>query len=243
MKRRVAVATIALLATAWAAAATAGPTPAQKCQAAKLKEVAKYDSCRLKAEAKGVIKGEPADMTKCDGKFGVGWAKAEAQGQGQCPTMGDQSSIGADVTAHTDEIALLLSGVFCGNGTVEGAEECDMTDFDGATCADYSFDSGSLVCTPSCTIDSTGCFDSCDPLAQTCPVAQACYILGNAAVCAGEGSATVGQACTFANSCAEGLACDDSVCVEICDLTSPVCSVGTCTNINFTPYPDTGLCL
>lgn len=47
------------------AVALGGPaaalTPAQKCQAKKLKITGKYAFCRLKADAKAVKTGQPAD--------------------------------------------------------------------------------------------------------------------------------------------------------------------------------------
>jgi hypothetical protein len=39
----------------------------------------------------------------------------------------------------------------------EGPEECDGADFDLQTCATFGLTSGSLSCTPACTISRTGC--------------------------------------------------------------------------------------
>lgn len=45
----------------------------------------------------------------------------------------------------------------CGNGTVEGPEECDTVS-GGQTCQGLGFDGGDLACGPSCRLDSSGCF-------------------------------------------------------------------------------------
>ena len=45
----------------------------------------------------------------------------------------------------------------CGDGIVSGGEQCDGTDFDGKTCGDYGFSEGSLICTSSCSVDTSSC--------------------------------------------------------------------------------------
>ncbi|MEE9231535.1 MAG: M12 family metallo-peptidase [Acidobacteriota bacterium] len=45
----------------------------------------------------------------------------------------------------------------CGNGVIEGAEECDSDQFGDATCATFGHSQGTLTCTSGCTIDSSGC--------------------------------------------------------------------------------------
>ena len=49
------------------------------------------------------------------------------------------------------------SGPACGNGKLEGLEECDGADFGAATCADFGFDGGSLSCGGHCAILSSSC--------------------------------------------------------------------------------------
>lgn len=47
---------------------------------------------------------------------------------------------------------------FCGDGVMNGAEECDGTDFGTASCFSLGYDTGTLRCLPSmCMIDSSGC--------------------------------------------------------------------------------------
>ena len=59
----------------------------------------------------------------------------------------------------------------CGNAVQEGSEECDGTEFGGATCDDFGCSGGILSCDASCSVDLTFCTDcgpcdfdaSCDP--------------------------------------------------------------------------------
>jgi hypothetical protein len=44
----------------------------------------------------------------------------------------------------------------CGEGEVQGDEECDDADLDGATCEDEGFDGGTLTC-DACVLDSSTC--------------------------------------------------------------------------------------
>ena len=48
---------------------------------------------------------------------------------------------------------------FCGDGTVNGAEQCEpgVTPYD-ETCADFGFDGGTLSCTDTCGYDTSGCY-------------------------------------------------------------------------------------
>lgn len=48
----------------------------------------------------------------------------------------------------------------CGNGVIEGTEECDDTNLAGNDCQDRGFLGGTLACSGTCTFDETGCFDA-----------------------------------------------------------------------------------
>ena len=50
----------------------------------------------------------------------------------------------------------------CGNGTVEGDETCDSSDFGGQDCTDFGFDYGQLTCTTCTDILTTGCYSCGD---------------------------------------------------------------------------------
>ncbi|MCP4916663.1 MAG: hypothetical protein GY913_07040 [Proteobacteria bacterium] len=45
----------------------------------------------------------------------------------------------------------------CGNGTVDSGEDCDGTDMDSNTCLTEGYDSGSISCSSSCTLDVSDC--------------------------------------------------------------------------------------
>jgi hypothetical protein len=45
----------------------------------------------------------------------------------------------------------------CGNGIKEGGEQCDRSDFGGATCSSYGWNGGTLSCTPSCEYTVSFC--------------------------------------------------------------------------------------
>ena len=46
---------------------------------------------------------------------------------------------------------------YCGDGTVNGSEQCDGGDFGGATCQSKGFASGTLTCGNGCQLDTSGC--------------------------------------------------------------------------------------
>lgn len=79
----------------------------------------------------------------------------------------------------------------CGNGVKEGAEQCDGAQLGGQTCISLGYDMGALGCTPSCTIDTSGCetlacagqgefciFDENNPQSNCCPAGVKDNILG-----------------------------------------------------------------
>lgn len=45
----------------------------------------------------------------------------------------------------------------CGDDEANGDEGCDGSDFDGASCVDFGFDEGTLGCSNSCEVDTSGC--------------------------------------------------------------------------------------
>jgi cysteine-rich repeat protein len=49
------------------------------------------------------------------------------------------------------------TGPICGDGLAECGEECDDSDLAGQACGDFGFADGTLDCTSSCTLDTSGC--------------------------------------------------------------------------------------
>lgn len=45
----------------------------------------------------------------------------------------------------------------CGDGIASSTESCDGSDLAGATCSDFGFDDGTLLCTATCEYDPSGC--------------------------------------------------------------------------------------
>ncbi len=110
---------LALLATSVTAAAAL--TDAEKCSTQKMRVAGKYVFCRMKAEAKAIKKGAPADFTNCDSKFAAKWAKIETKAAGACPAGGDVQSVGDIAIADTALMAGTVSAAarfqYNGNGT------------------------------------------------------------------------------------------------------------------------------
>ena len=84
---------------------------------------------------------------------------------------------------------------------------------------------------------------SCDPLAQDCPKAEACYPVGDGDFdCAPVGNGNHGDDCEFLNDCGAGLACVLDVCEPLCDVeTQADCGPGTCEPLE--PGGSVGVCL
>ncbi len=59
--------------------------PDVKCNAAKVKETAKYSACLLKAESKAIKKGEVPDFSKCDSKSARSGRRWRARPQERVP--------------------------------------------------------------------------------------------------------------------------------------------------------------
>lgn len=161
---------LVLGAAAWighASGAHAATVP-QQCQATKNKAAGTYAACRQKAEAALATSGNATKygtaIGKCESKLTSTWSKAEATASGKGGACSDGAPTGQQfktvIDRHTTTVAAALAGngpVGCGNGFLEGAEQCDASNLNGATCVSQGFPYGTLACTASCTFDTTGC--------------------------------------------------------------------------------------
>lgn len=97
--------------------ATAAPSAAQRCEAAKNTAAGKYSACLQTAEAKYVLSSDAAKraqtMAACQTKLQQAWAKAEARAavaDADCPSSGDVASVQSAVDAYSGVLADSLGG-------------------------------------------------------------------------------------------------------------------------------------
>jgi hypothetical protein len=166
--------------------------PAVVCQTSKLKAVAKYDACRLKAYAEAVKSASLPDFGRCNlDRF----ADVEARADGACPTTDDQAGIGSFVNFCSESVALALDGGALPIDCLTCSDDLDSCDSGLSDChADLSMTSGDLaVCNSNlstCSSGSSTCnanLSSCSSSLSTCN--------SNFASCQGDlGTATSGTA-------------------------------------------------
>jgi hypothetical protein len=129
-------------------AAVAGPSPAQKCAAAKMLAVGKATLAVVKCRRTALLKSEPIDpacITKAEGKLADAFAKAEAKGG--CANVVDlpliETYLDTCVSLYSE-----LEALACGDGAGDGGEDIPCS-------------CGSLVVTNT-TLD-----DGFDPVVET----------------------------------------------------------------------------
>ena len=85
----------------------------------------------------------------------VGWL---VRGYNLCNAASGTYGDGTPVPDPRDDLDLNTFGcTTCGNGVVEGAEPCDGADLAGESCQTQGFAYGTLGCTVSCVLDTSGC--------------------------------------------------------------------------------------
>ena len=84
-------------------------------------------------------------------------------GGATCESLGFESGTlactigcGLDVSGCTP----VPSGT-CGNGSIDGNDDCDGLDLGGATCESLGFQGGTLACSAGCGLDVSGCVVTC----------------------------------------------------------------------------------
>lgn len=64
---------------------------------------------------------------------------------------------------------------FCGDGIVNGTEQCDGADLAGQSCQSLGWDMGALACSGSCTFDTSNCANApCTPVFGNCSQVPCC---------------------------------------------------------------------
>lgn len=53
----------------------------------------------------------------------------------------------------------------CGNGVIEGGEDCENTNLSGSSCQTFGYTTGTLSCDIACTFDKTSCITNIAPTA------------------------------------------------------------------------------
>ena len=120
-------------------------------------------------------------------------------------------------------------GPVCGDGEAEGAEACDGTDMNGATCSTMGYSSGVLACSSACELDTSACcqdastvkcsqgalvsFDSCGnpgDLVDDCADNNPCTLDG----C--QGTTCTHSTAANGTSCGGGKTCQNGVCGITC---------------------------
>lgn len=87
-------------------AAEAGPSPARKCQAAKLKAAGKACDCRHAAASKALATGGTPDFSKCAAKLAGAFTKADAKGG--CPITGEGAGVDGRLTSLVSDLETAL---------------------------------------------------------------------------------------------------------------------------------------
>ena len=114
----------------------------------------------------GVIDGKE----KCDGSNFVGKSCASYgfnSGSLSCVNCQIIKSGCSNISDPNDSDEPDQPASVCGNGVIEGNEDCDSTNFDGATCVDYGFASGNLICN-NCRVVTSSCVSAPVVPTQVC---------------------------------------------------------------------------
>ncbi len=109
----------------------------------------------------------------------------------------------------------------CGNDVVDGVEECDGTDLGGSGCAGFGFAGGTLACSSTCTVDTTGCVSCGDGRADANEACDGPDLSGESCSSLGLGSGTLRcspqctldpSGCIPTNGCGDGVASEGEAC-------------------------------
>jgi hypothetical protein len=96
----------------------------------------------------------------CDGAdLGGDTCESLGFGPGSITCADDCSSIDTSQCAAAPE---------CGDGSVNGTEECDGAQLGGETCVSLGYDGGALACSGACAFDTSSCTAACGGFGTPC---------------------------------------------------------------------------
>ncbi|MBN2723255.1 MAG: hypothetical protein JXR95_04195 [Deltaproteobacteria bacterium] len=101
----------------------------------------------------------------------------------------------------------------CGNGVIEGTEQCDLTQMNGKSCLTEGFTGGVLECSSDCTLDVSGCTGECQDL---CSPEGDTRCNGNYIETCSEAASGCLSWLSTSDCTDDGLLCDDSSGTPIC---------------------------
>ncbi len=116
--RIVVVLLIAAMVVGRAASADAAASAALKCRLTEIKAAGKACDCRHGIAAKALLGGATPDFTKCAGKLGDAFTKAEAKGA--CPASGEESTVDGKLAALVSDLSTALQA----SGATGDAAKC-----------------------------------------------------------------------------------------------------------------------
>jgi len=121
--------------------------------------------------------GEACDATSGDGGMPP---EVTCEAAGLLPGV-----VVCDENCQPDFIGCSQPPGTCGNGVLDGGEQCEGQELGGKTCADrFFFGGGTLRCYPGCTFDTSACTPVSEgtTLGQPCEVGLPCYPDNNALI-------------------------------------------------------------
>ena len=75
----------------------------------------------------------------------------------QCEPVGGCFDWGPEIECPYGCSGDSCNNIFCGDGNVNGGEQCDGGDLDGEDCQDQGFEGGTLQCSAGCTSTTSSC--------------------------------------------------------------------------------------
>jgi hypothetical protein len=95
------------------------------------------------------------DLGTCSGDLATCNTTLTTTSASLAACTGDLATCTTDLATCTTDLAAALT---CGNGVVDGGEDCDQANLGGATCLTEGFAGGTLACGSGCAFETAGCW-------------------------------------------------------------------------------------